>query len=85
MVNEFGKLKSRYKSRAYVFQVDLIVKCVMTEYFYTTKLFAFLTCVVRISTFFPPSSNSPEANLQNKSCKIIDLFTTHLAHRGFKV
>jgi len=34
---------------------------------------------------FPPSSNSPEANLQNKYCKVIDLSTADLAYQGFEI
>ena len=29
--------------------------------------------------------NSPETKLKNKSCKVIDLFTTDLAYQGFKI
>ncbi len=44
--------------------------------FFVYNFVAFLTCVVRTSMFFPSSSNSPEANLQKKSCKVIDLSST---------
>ena len=44
-----------------------------------------LEFLYQISMFFPPSSNSPEANFQNKSSKVIDLSTTDLAYQGFKI
>ena len=57
-------------------------KYFMTQKSYNIKLVAFLTLAIRISMFFPLLSNSPKVNLQNRSCKVIELFTTD---QGFKI